>query len=358
MIPHTKPSFGKEEAEACYDYMISGNYVTEFKYTKQFERMIEEFTGAKHCIVVNNGTISLTIAFLALDLQPGDEIIIPNLTMVASLNAATLIGLKPIFVDVTSSTLTLDTSDLQKFITPGKTKAVLHVSLNGKCGNLNELREFCDLNNLYLIEDAAQSFGSFYDNKHLGTIGHIGSFSFSIPKIISTGQGGALITNDDEIADKIRKIKNFGRAGGGDHNYEMFGINAKFTDIQAVIGIEQMKKLPERIKRKKEIWKLYLDELNTIDEIEILNYTDDGWVPWVIDIYTENRDDLLKYLKEKGIDTREQYPVLRQLEKFSVSEYYSSRGVWLPATMEITNDEIKYICNCLEKYFCEHFPQV
>ena len=208
MIPQMEPTFGKEEAEACYEYMKSGYFVTEFHKTKEFEKMICNYTGAKHCIVTNNGTISLVMALMALGIKHDDEVIVPNFTMIASPNSIKMVGGVPVFVDIEEQTLTMDLSEVKKKITP-KTKCIMHVSMNTRSGNMDELVNFCKENKLYLVEDSAQSLGSFKNKKHLGTYGDIGSFSFSPPKIISTGQGGALITNSDELAIKLRKIKDF-----------------------------------------------------------------------------------------------------------------------------------------------------
>ena len=180
-----------------------------------------------------------------------------------------MIGVTPVLVDVEPETLCLSFELTKNAITP-KTKAIIFVSANGRypLAGIESFQALCRENGLVLIEDSAQSLGSLYPNKkHIGTIGTVGSFSFSAPKIISTGQGGALVTNEDGVADRLRKLKDFGRTGGGNDVHEVIGYNSKFTDIQAVLGIEQMKKLPWRVERKKEISKLYRDFLSPVKQV-------------------------------------------------------------------------------------------
>jgi perosamine synthetase len=164
----------------------------------------------------------------------------------------------------------MDANKVEELITE-KTKAVMLVTINGRYpDNIEEFASFCKEKGLWLIEDAAQSLGSRFGGKHLGRFGHIGSFSFSAPKVITTGQGGALVTDDAELYDRIKKIRDFGRERGGVDHYLVKGWNYKFTDIQAIIGIEQMKKLQWRVERKKEIGKLYETLLSGIPEIEFI----------------------------------------------------------------------------------------
>ena len=271
-INQIEPSYDNEEATAVYSYINSGGWLSEFSKTLEFEKLICKFTGAKHCFAVNNGTISLSIALLAFGIKPGDYVIVPDITMIATPNSVKLIGAIPILVDIDEETLCLDINKTEQLLKTNNISAIIHVSLNGRCNNIEKLVKICRDKNIYLLEDSAQCLGSYHNNKHIGTFGDIGSFSFSTPKIISTGQGGALITNNDDFADKIKKLKNFGRNSGGLDIHNHFGINAKFTDIQAIIGIEQMKKLSSRIQRKKEIWNLYYNRLNTYTNIKMINY--------------------------------------------------------------------------------------
>jgi perosamine synthetase len=361
-IMQMHPHFDEKEAKACYDYILSGGFLTEFKNTRQFEKMICEYTGAKHCFAVNNGTVSLVAALLAVGVGVGDEVIVPDFTMIATPNAVKLIGAIPVFVDIDPKTLDLDLEKVKDAMT-SKTKAVMHVSLNARCGDIEGLKTLCDENNIKLIEDSAQSLGSFHNGKHLGTFGDIGSFSFSPPKIISTGQGGALITNDDELANNIKRIKDFGRMKGGHDNHDYFGVNLKFTDVQAVIGIEQMKKLPQRVRRIKEIWNLYREKLKDVEQIQWIEEPEDGWIPWFVDIYIDDVKGLQDYLKENNIGSRTVYPPIHSQPiyaenasalnstSFPVTDKFTSRGLWLPSSTALTNQQIDRICNCIRSFY-------
>ena len=353
-IHQMTPWFDDAETKACTEYMQSGGWLMEHTKTREFENMICEFTGAKFCHIVNNGTISLSIALMAIDIHVGDHVLVPNFTMIASPNSVKLLGATPILVDIDEKTLCMDIDKVKLLLEDDKNiKAIMHVSMNTRCNDIEKLVNLCKQYNIPLIEDSAQSLGSYHNNKHLGTFGDIGSFSFSAPKIISTGQGGALITNNEELSKKIWKIKNFGRSGGGNDFHDEFGINSKTTDLQSVIGIEQMKKLPWRVKRMKEIWNLYYKRLADHPKITMIEPNDDGWIPWFIDIYVDNRDELQKYLKGKNIGSRPVYPPINSQivykewndNNFPVTEKFSSRGLWLPSSSNLKDEEINKICD-------------
>ena len=358
LIMQTRPNFDINEANACYEYMKTGdNFVTEFKQTQYLEKIICDFTGAKYCSMITSGTTALIAAFLALDIGKNDDVIVPNYTMIASINAIKIIGANPIIVDVDSETGTITREIIDKFITE-RTKAVLHVSLNNRTNHLQEIVDYCNDRNIFLVEDAAQSLGCFLNKKHLGTYGIIGCFSLSTPKIISTGQGGFLLTDNEEIYKKINMIKNFGRKEGGSEVYEIFGLNLKFTDIQAVIGIEQMKKLPYRIIRMREIFDLYYSELFEIRDVcKMISPMNDEWIPWFIDIFVEDRDSLIAYLKQHNIQTRVTYPQIDKTpmyyndDRLIHSEYISTYGIFLPSHTLLTDSEIYFICRIIKLYF-------
>lgn len=358
-IPQMQPWFDENERLAINDYMLEQGFLTEFKRTQFFEESIAKFTGAKHCIVVNNGTISLTLAALALGITHGDEVLVPNYTMVATPNSIKMIGATPIFIDVCPSTLWMDFELMQKHITK-KTRAIILVSPNGRSPNIDigKYLEFSSANGIPIIEDAAQSLGSYYnDGKHIGTKGDIGSFSFSMPKIITTGQGGALITDSDELAIKLRRLKDFGRSSGGLDYHETIGFNSKFTELQAVIGLEQMKKLPERVALKKEIWSYLNKNLADLEGFELF-YNDTSLVsPWFIDSLCERRDDLKAYLAKNGIGSREMYPPLNEQPcykingNFPVSKEIGKSGLWLPSYTQLTKSELDRIIETITNFY-------
>jgi perosamine synthetase len=346
MLLQSRPSFGEEEALACYNYMKEGdNFITEYQQTEELERRLGDFIGVKHCIMTTSGNTALILALMALGIKSGDEVIVPNYTMIASVNSIRMVGATPVIVDISSTSLTLSLDDIVRHRTD-KTKAVMHVSLNNRHCGLPDIVEYCNANGIALLEDAAQSLGCFLNGKHLGTFGQIGCFSLSTPKIISTGQGGFLVTNDDEIARKLRMIKNFGRVSGGIDVFEEFGLNAKFTDIQAVIGIEQVKKLPDRVKRMREIYELYYSYLSEY----MIPPMFDGWIPWFVDIFVKSRDELMMFLKTHNIQTRATYPEINKTPMYMneivlhESAYVSSHGLFLPTHMELKDEDIHHIC--------------
>lgn len=358
-IPQMEPHFGVEEERSVSEYMASGGWITEFRKTEEFEKAIASFTSCKHCIVVNNGTVSLMMAAIACGVKPGDEVIVPNYTMIATPNSISILGAKPIFVDVCSETLCMDLEQARLAITP-KTKAIMCVTANGRepKEGLDAFVNLCKANNISLIEDAAQSLGSYTkDGRHLGTVGHVGSLSFSAPKIISTGQGGALLTNDDAMAYQLRRLKDFGRSSGGLDIHDSIGFNFKFTDLQACVGIEQMKKLAERVDRKKRIFYRYKSLLDGVNEVSFFTQDLDNTTPWFIDTTVEDRDQFMLFLKAKNIGTRVMYPPINKQKAYQihgnhpVSDMIGKKGLWFPSSAHLTDDEILYITSMVREFY-------
>lgn len=352
MIPQMEPLFGEEEAKAVYQYVQGGAWLTEYKKTAQLEEILAAYLNVRHVIMVTSGTMALYAALSVLDMGPGDHVLVPGMTMIATANAVTMTGAYPVFVDISPRTLCMEPYDhVDRYA-----KAMIYVSLNGRCGDMDEVRSFCKRNNLWLIEDAAQSLGSAWNGQSLGTFGDIGCFSLSCQKIISTGNGGFCTTNSTNIAQKLRMFKDFGRTKGGQDEYLSFGVNLKFTDLQAVIGIEQMKKLPARVERKKAIWDRYCDRLYGIKGVEIIP-TSSETAPWFVDIFVEDRDDLSAYLGTLGIGTRPFYPALHKTAVYNtpiflpVCEDVSQRGLWLPSSSHLTNEEVDRVCDEIEAFY-------
>ncbi|MCB1366899.1 MAG: DegT/DnrJ/EryC1/StrS family aminotransferase [Rhodobacteraceae bacterium] len=358
-IMQMRPLFGAEEKAALAAYMDEDGFLTEFRKTAAFEEAIAAFTGAKHCIVTNNGTISLTLAAMALGITAGDEVIVPNYTMIASPNSVAMFGAKPVFADVEAETLCMDIAAAGAAITP-KTRALMLVAANGRApkAGIKAFQDLCARHDLVLIEDAAQALGSRYDDgTHIGLKGAVGSFSFSMPKIISTGQGGALITNDDTVAARLRRLKDFGRAGGGTDVHDSIGYNFKFTEMQAVIGLEQLKKLPERVVRKRDLYRRYAEGLNGVDGVALFAQDLDQTVPWFYDVLAEDRAGLMAHLKEAGIGTRVMYPPINRQAAYRVpgvhpvSDMIGDKGLWLPSMVQLSDDQVDRITAALRKFY-------
>jgi len=357
-ISQMEPWFDNQEQEALNKYMGDGGWVTEFKKTFEFQDLIKEFTGAKHCFVVNNGTISLTIMAMAAGIKAGDEVLVPNYTMVATPNSLKMFGAEPKFIDVDPKTLCISLDEIKKNAT-SKTKAVFLMNANGRYpSDINEIVSYCKDHNLILLEDSAQALGSFYpDGVHQGRKGIAGSFSFSAPKIISTGQGGAIITDDDELAYNVSRLKDFGRSGGGNDVHEMIGFNFKFTDIQAVLGIVQMSKLVWRVNRMREIYTKYMENLINIKEVQFFDQDLQNTTPWFIDVKVENREELMTSLKQSKIGSRIMYPPINKQQAYNVkgnhivSNLIGEKGLWLPSSSKLTNDQVDYVCDVIKEFY-------
>lgn len=355
-INQMEPWYGEEEIKAVNDYLRSGGWIMEHKKTRELEEIIAKYVGAKFCSILPNGTLTLWAALAVLGVGNGDEVIVPDYTMVATANAVVLAGAKPVFVDIDRKDLSLDLEQTKKAVN-SKTKAIMLVSINGRCPRVREFVNLAKEKNVYLVEDAAQSLGSRFQGKHLGGFGTFGSFSFSVPKIITMGQGGALVTDNEEIYQRLLKFKDFGRKSGGADDYEILGYNLKFTDLQAVFGLEQFKKLGFRAGRKKEIYKLYQELLSGVSEVEFIETNLEDCSPWFVDVLVPDPDKLAAYLKEKGIGTRRFYPTLHNLPFYNAvgdfpnAKYVSGHGLWLPSSSNLKDEDIKYVCQAIKEFY-------
>jgi len=351
-IPQFQPCFNKVDLKTrLFAYVYSGGYFTEYTQTALFEKRLKNLLNIKYCSVVNNGTISLSLALLACGVHAGHKVLVPNLTMIATINAVKLIGAKPILVDVEKETLCMD---LNKAPVDERTKALIYVTLNGRCGNINGIKNFVEQHKLAYIEDDAQSLFSKYPGTivPIGNFADVASFSFSMPKLITTGQGGCLCTNIPEMANKIKKIKDFGRSSGGMDIHDTFGINSKFTELQAIVGLSQLKNINTKIEKKKHIYSVYYNEL-----AKIVNFLKPPELPWFVDIYVDDKEKLSKHLADSGIGSRPIYPPINSQKSinitgdFKVSEVFSKMGIWLPSSLNLTNRHIQYICKVVKNFY-------
>jgi perosamine synthetase len=358
-IAQMEPWLGEEERRAVDAYMASGGWLTEFTQTRAFEEMIAEYVGSSHVIATSNGTVSLILALLTCDIGAGQEVLVPDYTQIASANTVRLAGATPVLVDIEPRSLGMDLERAEAALTP-RTRAMMYVAINGRPGATDRAVEFCRDHGLLLIEDAAQTLGSRLRGRHLGTWGAVGNMSFSPPKVITTGQGGALFFNDEALYRRAVMIKDFGRPKAGVDYHEVLGFNFKFTDIQAVIGIEQMKKLPWRVGRKKAMYRRYRQMLAGIDAIEWLPTNLDDTSPWFVDILVpaDRRDALAASLRAQGVGTRPFYPAIHTQPpyagvrgEFPASADISARGLWLPSSTFLTDDEIDYVCDHVQQFF-------
>lgn len=357
-IPQYEPTIGQEELKGLQE-VVAANWISEGPKTKLFERMVADFLGVEYVVSVSNGTLAIAVACMALDIGEKSEVIIPDLTMAGTANGVILSGAAPVFVDVMED-LTMDPEEVERKINK-KTRALIPVHLNGRASDMTALSRLSRKYNLNIIEDAAQAFGSKLSSKYLGTFGDVGCFSFSVPKVVTTAQGGMLVTRNKYLYQKILKLKDQGRRERGKDIHDTIGFNFRFSDIQASIGIAQMKKLNTNLRRKKAIYSTYLKLLNDISQIKFVETDLGETVPWFVDIYLEKRAGLIKYLAKNRIGTREIYPAMHthkayrrftsKKELFPSAQKYSSMGLWLPSSMKLTNKEINKICLLIKKFF-------
>jgi perosamine synthetase len=364
-ITQIEPSLGNEEKRELISVMDSGWY-TEAAKTREFEKTFASFVGSKYAVVVTSGAAALYLGLKALGIKHGGDVVVPDLTFVASPNSVEMAGARSVLVDIEPQSLNLDISKLKSRLTK-KTKAIMPVDFNGRSADIFELKEFTDKNDLVLIEDACHAIGSYYGNKHMGTVSDVGVFSFSTPKIITTGQGGMIVTNNKNIYEKCVALKDFGRQVGTKKDmrkafeHKTIGYNFKFTEFQAAIGLAQMRKLKTRIRKKRQMLKKYNELLDGIKEIEFVKTDLNKITPWMMDILVQSKlkkDRLIAYLEKRQIGTRIFYPPIHRLipYKESDSNYrftsnISDRGLWLPSSVTLTDEDLEIVCKEIKQFF-------
>jgi perosamine synthetase len=356
MIPQMEPAFGEAEARAVADYVRSGAWLTEFTKTRELEERIASFVGARHCCMTPNCTLALYAALACLGVGPGDRVVVPAFTMAASAFAVEMTGAVLDFADISPGSLCLDFESIEEALAVN-TRAVLVVDLNGRAPDLDALLALAKNRGFYLVEDAAQAFGSQSGGRHLGTFGAAGCYSFGPLKVISTGQGGCVVTDDDGLSERLRIFKTFGRRGEGHDRYESFGLNLRFTDLQAAVGLVQMQRLAGRLDRKKQIYAMYRERLSDLEPVRFVPTDLACTVPWFVDVLVEEREELARYLKKRGVGSRPFYPALNRTPVyagygcFPVAESVSRLGLWLPSAPHLTEAEIEFVCAAIRDYY-------
>jgi len=318
MIPYGKQSISKDDIDAVVS-VLESDFLTTGPMVGEFEKELADFSDTEYAVAVSSGTAALHCAVFAAGIRPGDEVIVPAVTFAATANCVVYIGGIPVFADSTEDTLLIDPDDVLKKITP-KTKAVIAVDYAGQPCDYDSLKRICTEHNLVLITDACHSIGSEYKGRKTGSIADITCYSFHPVKHITTGEGGAALTNSQEYAEKMRVFRNHGittdfrqREQKGAHFYEMsfLGYNYRLTDFQSALGISQLKKLPHWLKRRNEIADLYFnifgkdDRIRPLHSEENLFHSYHLFVVRLID--TLNRDTVFKKMREAGIGVNVHY---------------------------------------------------
>ena len=337
---------------------LKNNFISEGRVTSFLEKKIAKFLKIKNVVMTSSGTSALYLALRSLNISPKDEVILPNITYVATLNAIKLTGAKPVLADVNKNTSLLDLSEVKKKISK-KTKAIIFVHISGRSGNLKEILKFAKLKKIKIIEDAAEAFGSKYKNKRIGTLGDLGCFSFTPTKIITSGQGGAVVANNKRLIDQIRSLKDQGRTEkkvGGDDQHDLFGGNFKFNDILASVLIPQILKINNYLTKAEKINAYYRKKLREVKKIEFYEKAEGETCIWT-EIKTDKRDKLFDFLLKKKIKCRKiwkplsSFKVNRIRKKFNNSEIISKKLMWLPSSLSLSFSELNEICRLIKIFF-------
>ena len=353
-IPLYQPSLTGNEKKYVLDCLDTNWISSKGKYVKLFEEKFAKKNNVKFAIAVSNGTVAIHLALMTLNIGRGDEVIVPTLTYVASVNPISYVGAKPIFADSLEDTWQIDPIDIENKIT-SKTKAIIVVHLYGHPCNMESIMKIAKKYNLFVIEDCAEALGSKFKGRYVGTFGDISTFSFFGNKTITTGEGGMVTTNNRKIFKYCTHLKSQGLMDNKEYWHNIVGYNYRMTNICAAIGLAQLKQLDIFIKKKRALFELYRKKLDNLP-IKIHKETDNSFHSfWLVNILVERaeiRENLRNHLKSKGIETR---PVFNPIHKmpmyhknsysFPVADNLSSRGISLPSWPGMLHENVIKICN-------------
>lgn len=358
-IPVYKPSLSGNEKKYVNECMDTTWISSKGKFIGEFENAFSAYIGCKHASAVSNGTVAIHLAMLALGIGEGDEVIVPTLTYIASVNAIAYVGAKPVFVDSLPDTWQMDPADVTKKISD-KTKAVLAVHLYGQTCQMDALRQICDAHKLFLIEDCAESIGSTYQNKKAGSFGDISTFSFFGNKTITTGEGGMVLTNNETLHQRVNHFKGQGLAQHRQYWHDVIGYNYRMTNICAAIGLAQFEQIDTFISKKLEVASWYKEFLKD-SEVQVHQQAENSlhtyWMVSILVKDSKDREPLRNHLASLGIETRPLFfPVhtmpmySRNYQNFLVAEDLGWRGINLPSFPNLTKDEVRFICESIQSY--------
>jgi len=354
-INQVEPNISEQDIQRVNDYMSSGAWITEHALSKELEEKIADFVGRKYAVAVPNGTIAIYLSLLAAGLTQGKKVAVPNVTMIATINAILWAGAEPVIIDL-NERLCMSLKSLQ---TVDKLDGVIYVPLNGRTEDGLAIEEYCNEKNIILIEDSAHALGSQYQDRMCGSLGSMSVFSFTPHKIITMGQGGMVLTDDDNFYEYLIGLKTFNRSKDKSDWHDGFGLNFKITDLQSALGLSQFEKINEFIKIKKEMFQIYKNEIVNYKFIDFFEYE----TPWFVDLICESEvdRDILKESLEQEYDilSRESYPALskqgflKSIEKTNLefSENISEKILWLPSSTNLTKDKLEKISEQIENIY-------
>jgi perosamine synthetase len=360
-IPVAAPVLGGNEKKYVTDCLESTWISSTGKYLDQFESGFAEFCDAKHAIACCNGTVALHLALAALGVGPGDEVIVPTLTFVATANAVGYCGARPVFVDSEFETWNIDPTRIEAKITP-RTKGIIAVHLYGHPADMDAIQEIAARHGLFVIEDAAEAHGARYKGRIVGTLSKAASFSFYGNKIVTTGEGGMVVTNDDALALHLRQLKGQGVDLSRRYWFPIVGYNYRMTNVAAAIGLAQLEKVDWHLARRLEVAAWYKEMLKDVEGISW--QSEKEWanhVYWMFTVLLDekldvSRDEVMGGLRELGIDTRPVFYPMHTLPPYCEPEGKTSypvaakiarRGLNLPTWSGLTRDDVQYVCEGL-----------
>ncbi len=365
-IPVNEPLITDAAKRYVSEALATGWVSSAGAYIEEFEQKYARYIGVSHAIYVTSGTAALHLALLSLDVGPGDEVIIPDFTMIASAFAVMYTGATPVFVDVEADTYNIDARLIEARITP-RTKAIMPVHIYGLPCDMDPIMQIARKHGIAVVEDAAEVHGATYKGKRCGSIGTINAFSFYGNKIITTGEGGMVCTDDDSLALRVRSLKDLAHSREKRFLHTELGYNYRPTNMQAALGLGQLESIDMFLQRKRSMAARYKERLSKIPGLRLPVTRDYAehvyWMYAVLveDTFDLSRDALAKALLERGIDTREFFlpchsqPACakasagRPAECYPVTESIASRGLYLPSGLAITDQQIDRVCECIEE---------
>jgi perosamine synthetase len=358
-IPIYQPSLSGNEKTYVNECLDSTWISSKGRFIPEFERKFAEYTGVKHAASVCNGTVALHLALVALGIGPGDEVIVPTLTYISSVNAIAYTGATPVFVDSLESTWQMDPEDVRRKLT-NKTKAIMAVHLYGHPCEMDTLIAIAKEHHLFILEDCAEAFGALYKSRHVGAFGDIAAYSFFGNKTITTGEGGMVVTNDETLFDRAVHFKGQGLAKHRQYWHDVIGYNYRMSNICAAIGLAQLERADVLLARKREIACLYQEGIAGLPVTFHAETSDVRHSFWMCSILVGDpakRDLLREMLENAGIETRPLfYPIhtmpmySEKFQRHPVAESLGWRGINLPSWPELRKDQVQEICAIIKNF--------
>ncbi len=364
-ISVAQPIFNAREKEYVDRCMTTGWISSAGEYIEKFEKGFAKHTEASNAVACFNGTVALHLALLAKGVTQGDEVIVPSLTYIATANVVKYCGATPVFVDCEADTWNIDVRAIEEKITP-KTKGIIVVHLYGAPVDMDPVLAIAKKHSLFVVEDAAQAHGTKYKGKPVGAIGDMGTYSFFGNKIITTGEGGMVVTNSGDLNSHMRLARNQGMSPEKRYWFDVIGYNYRMTNLQAAVGCAQLEAIEWHLRRRREVANSYREQLKDLPEALTLpvekSYGNHCY--WMFTVLVNEgskvgRDELMRLLDKDGIETRPIFypmymmpPYAEAAEKYPVAGSVGTRGVSLPTHGGLESDDLSYICERI-RFHCK-----